>query len=55
MTVRLAVNAADVAAVSIGAGTVIDALPAVAAGLSIVWLTIRIGEWLWRTVKRMRT
>ena len=61
MTGRLAINTADVAAVSFGAGSMMDALPNMAVVLtttltvlSIVWLVIRIGEWLWRAGKWLR-
>ena len=60
MTVRV-ILMADVAALGYGASSTMDALPILNAALTttltvltIVYLAIRIGEWLWRTGKRLR-
>lgn len=38
---------ADVAAVSVTAASLMSWLPPIAAGLSIIWLTIQIGAWFY--------
>ncbi len=41
-------NVVDVVAIGGATATWIDWLPDIAAGLSIVWLALRIGDWLWQ-------
>lgn len=57
MTVETAKHALDFVAVGAVAGAVIDILPDIAVTLTIIWMTIRIGEklycwWQTDTVKK---
>lgn len=49
-------TAIDVGAVGVAAASWLEYLPAIAAVLSIVWLSIQIGVWTYNQIKkRMKT
>ena len=54
MTVRVIAHVADAAAGLVVVGTLAKWLPPIAAGLTIIWMAIRIGEWVWRAIERAR-
>lgn len=41
----------DAASIGVTTAALLKILPAVAAGLSIIWLCIQIGEWIYKKVK----
>ncbi len=45
MTIETVKQVTDVAAVGVGVGALVDLLPQLAAGLTVIWLAIRVGEW----------
>jgi hypothetical protein len=45
-------NVCDISAGCITLGSLVGALPAIAAGLTAVWTLIRIGDWLYKKLKR---
>lgn len=43
--------ALDVAAGSVAVAALMEWLPPIAAALSIIWLSIQVGEWCWKKWK----
>jgi len=56
MSIKVMANVADVASGAVVIGALAKWLPPIAAFLSIVWLSIRIGEWarvaIWKRPRR---
>ena len=44
-------HTADAVAVGVAGATWIDWLPSIAAGLSIIWLLMRMGDWIYEKLK----
>lgn len=44
----------DAGAAVVAVASWADLLPKVAAGLSILWLLVQIGEWVWKKIKLLR-
>ena len=44
-------QAADVVSVGVAGATLVDWLPSIAAGLSIIWLLMRMADWIYEKFK----